>query len=88
VGYADLQGSYNVDRRKSYNLSLSEMRAASVTEVINDYVQELEKNFSLLVEIKHEGKGEEPPPGLVDLEKVNNPDRRICTISSYVIPIF
>ncbi|MGK7394693.1 MAG: OmpA family protein [Candidatus Cyclobacteriaceae bacterium M3_2C_046] len=88
VGYADLQGSYNIDRRKSYNLSLSEKRAASVKEVIQEYLRALENDYALEVELQHEGKGEEPPPGLVDIEKVNNPDRRICTISSYVIPVF
>ncbi|MFW5700677.1 MAG: OmpA family protein [Cyclobacteriaceae bacterium] len=88
VGYADLQGSYNIERRKNFNLSLSEKRAASVREVIQKYLKKLENKHALNIELQHEGKGEEPPPGLADLDKVNNPDRRICTISSYVIPLF
>jgi len=88
VGYADLQGSYNIERRKSFNLSLSEKRAASVREVIQKHLKSLENKHALNIELQHEGKGEEPPPGLADLDKVNNPDRRICTISSYVIPLF
>ncbi len=88
VGYADLQGSYNIERRKSFNLSLSEKRAASVREVIQKHLKILENKHALNIELQHEGKGEEPPPGLADLDKVNNPDRRICTISSYVIPLF
>ncbi len=88
IGYADLQGSANVVKRKQNNLELSEKRAASVMHVLDQYLDQLKSKYMLQVDIEHEGKGEEAPPGLPDVNKINNPDRRICIISSYVIPVF
>jgi outer membrane protein OmpA-like peptidoglycan-associated protein len=88
VGYADLQGSANVDRRKQNNLTLSEKRAESVQNILDAHLDQLKSKYMLQVDIEHEGKGEESPPGLADVDKIDNPDRRICIISSYVIPVF
>lgn len=88
AGYADLQGSFNIKRRRKSNLILSEKRAESVKNILQKYLLPLKEKYNLELDLASEGKGEEPPPGLQDLTKINNPDRRICTISSYVIPIF
>jgi outer membrane protein OmpA-like peptidoglycan-associated protein len=88
VGYADLQGSSNVEKRKQNNLELSEKRAESVMKTLDEFLDQLKSEYMLQVDIEHEGKGEEAPPGLTDMNRINNPDRRICIISSYVIPVF
>ncbi|NBC84218.1 MAG: OmpA family protein [Bacteroidetes bacterium] len=88
VGYADLQGSQNKSVRQKNNLQLSEKRAKEVKDIIESYLNELNSTYKLQIIIDHQGKGEELPPGVTDSHAVNNPDRRICIVSGYVIPVF
>jgi outer membrane protein OmpA-like peptidoglycan-associated protein len=87
TGHADLQGSTNLELRKKNNLSISEKRAEAVKSIVNSYLLEIKASQPIEIQIDSEGKGEEPPPGLVDVNLINNPERRACFISGYVIPI-
>lgn len=90
VGYADLQGTSKLEVRQKNNLQISQKRADAVEKIIAEYMTEYQKENSAQIQIEMEsiGHGENPPPGLADLEMVNNPERRACFISCYVIPIF
>lgn len=87
TGHADLQGSTNLELRKKNNLAISEKRAEAVKSIINSYLIEIKASQPIEIQIDSEGKGEEPPPGLVDVSLINNPERRACFISGYVIPV-
>lgn len=87
-GYADLQGSANIERRKQYNLDLSAKRAKAVAEVVLQELNNLKGEHNIEIELTHAGRGEEPPPGIEDLTLRNNPNRRVCIVSTYVIPVF
>jgi len=87
-GYADLQGSANEEQRRAYNLLLSTKRAEAVAEIIAQELNKLKQNHNIDIELTHAGRGEEPPPGIEDLTLRNNPNRRICIVSTYVIPVF
>jgi outer membrane protein OmpA-like peptidoglycan-associated protein len=87
TGHADLQGSTNLELRKKNNLAISEKRAEAVKSIINNYLLEIKTTQAIEIQIDSEGKGEEPPPGLLDVNLINNPERRACFISGYVIPI-
>jgi len=87
-GYADLQGSANEERRKEFNLLLSSKRAEAVAEIITRELNKLKQDHNIEIELTHAGRGEEPPPGIEDLTIRNNPNRRICIVSTYVIPVF
>lgn len=88
VGYADLQGPANIELRRNSNLALSEKRAESVKNSVMKYLEELNKSNDLDIQVESEGKGEVAPPGLTDEALINNPERRVCFISGYIIPVF
>jgi len=88
IGYADLQGSPNIELRQNKNLAISKKRAESVKNIVGLYLEELKKKHQIQIQIEFEGKGEEAPPKLTDISLINNPDRRVCYISGYVIPVF
>ncbi len=88
TGYADLQGSTNVEQRKKYNFELSNERANSVRVYFESKLTEIAKTEKLDIKLKAIGKGEEPPIGLKNTVKIDNPERRICVITLGVIPTF
>ncbi len=87
-GYADLQGAADEERRKKSNLELSENRAEAVAQVLRRELNKLKEQHNIELELTHTGRGEEPPPGIEDHTLRNNPNRRICIVSTYVIPVF
>jgi outer membrane protein OmpA-like peptidoglycan-associated protein len=87
-GYADLQGTANEQERKTSNLKLSEKRAKAVANVLLQELNNLKNEHLVDIELTHSGRGEEPPPGIKDLTLRNNPNRRVCIMSTYVIPVF
>lgn len=84
IGYADLQGSSNIDARKQKNIELSENRAKIVANNINTEINKLKSKYNIEVKIVNIGLGEELPPNVTDDKTVNNPKRRICMISTNV----
>jgi outer membrane protein OmpA-like peptidoglycan-associated protein len=88
TGYADLQGSVNVEHRMKNNLELSNNRAKSVRDYFENKLNEIAKNENIEIKIKSVGRGEELPVGVKDTTKIDNPERRICVITIGVIPTF
>ena len=85
-GYSDLQGSGNATDRAEKNLELSKKRAAAVAAEFEKQLAELNTKLKLTYNVKFYGQGESLPPKQVENGKVNNPDRRITTISMVVGP--
>jgi outer membrane protein OmpA-like peptidoglycan-associated protein len=85
-GYSDLQGSGNAADRAEKNLELSKKRAAAVAAEFEKQLAELNTKLKLTYNVKFYGQGESLPPKQVENGKVNNPDRRITTISMVVGP--
>ena len=85
-GYSDLQGSGNATDRAEKNLELSKKRAAAVAAEFEKQLTELNTKLKLTYNVKFYGQGENLPPKQVENGKVNNPDRRITTISMVVGP--
>jgi len=85
-GYSDLQGTGNATERSEKNLELSKKRAAAVAAEFEKQLAELNTKLKLTYNVKFYGQGENLPPKQVDNGKVNNPDRRITTISMVVGP--
>ena len=85
-GYADKQGVRDDRKRQTSNTELSRERAASVEGIIREQLEQLKANYPIAVEISPEGHGEALPPGVEDNGKSNDPRRRICMVSAYVIP--
>ena len=85
-GYSDLQGTGNASERSEKNLELSKKRAAAVAAEFEKQLAELNAKLKLTYNVKFYGQGENLPPKQVDNGKVNNPDRRITTISMVVGP--
>ena len=85
-GYSDLQGTGNATERSEKNLELSKKRAAAVAAEFEKQLAELNAKLKLTYNVKFYGQGENLPPKQVDNGKVNNPDRRITTISMVVGP--
>lgn len=85
-GYSDLQGAGNATERSEKNLELSKKRAAAVAAEFEKQLAELNAKLKLTYNVKFYGQGENLPPKQVDNGKVNNPDRRITTISMVVGP--
>jgi len=85
-GYSDLQGTGNASERSEKNLELSKKRAAAVAAEFEKQLAELNTKLKLTYNVKFYGQGENLPPKQVDNGKVNNPDRRITTISMVVGP--
>ncbi|MBL7800035.1 MAG: OmpA family protein [Chitinophagales bacterium] len=88
TGYADLQGSTNTEQRIKYNLELSNERANAVRSYFEFRLTEIAKTEKIEIKLKAVGKGEEPPVGLKNTTKIDNPERRICVITLGVIPTF
>ena len=80
-GYADKQGS------KENNLKLSATRAEEVREAFIGELKKISKKYSIVYSVNFEGKGEELPPGAIDLGKDNDPKRRVCIITSVLGPM-
>jgi outer membrane protein OmpA-like peptidoglycan-associated protein len=81
-GYADQQGALNT------NLKLSADRAKEVKKLITEKLNDLVVKRGLKIvfdKIYSDGHGEELPPG-VQPKGQNDPNRRICLISSVVGP--
>ena len=85
-GYSDLQGAGNATDRAEKNLELSKKRAAAVAAEFEKQLAELNTKLKLTYNVKFYGQGESLPPKQVENGKVNNPDRRITTISMVVGP--
>jgi outer membrane protein OmpA-like peptidoglycan-associated protein len=85
-GYSDLQGTGNASERSEKNLELSKKRAAAVAVEFEKQLSELNAKLKLTYNVKFYGQGESLPPKQVENGKVNNPDRRITTISMVVGP--
>ena len=85
-GYSDLQGAGNATERSEKNLELSKKRAAAVAAEFEKQLAELNAKLKLTYNVKFYGQGENLPPKQVENGKVNNPDRRITTISMVVGP--
>ncbi len=85
-GYSDLQGSGNATDRAEKNLELSKKRAAAVAAEFEKQLTELNTKLKLTYNVKFYGQGENLPPKQVENGKVNNPDRRITTVSMVVGP--
>jgi outer membrane protein OmpA-like peptidoglycan-associated protein len=85
-GYSDLQGTGNASERSEKNLELSKKRAAAVAAEFEKQLAELNTKLKLTYNVKFYGQGENLPPKQVENGKVNNPDRRITTISMVVGP--
>ena len=85
-GYSDLQGAGNATDRAEKNLELSKKRAAAVAVEFEKQLAELNTKLKLTYNVKFYGQGENLPPKQVENGKVNNPDRRITTISMVVGP--
>ncbi|MCF8329760.1 MAG: hypothetical protein K9I37_05435 [Crocinitomicaceae bacterium] len=85
-GYSDLQGTGNASERSEKNLELSKKRAAAVAVEFEKQLTELNTKLKLTYNVKFYGQGENLPPKQVENGKVNNPDRRITTISMVVGP--
>ena len=85
-GYSDLQGTGNATERSEKNLELSKKRAAAVAAEFEKQLAELNTKLKLTYNVKFYGQGENLPPKQVENGKVNNPDRRITTISMVVGP--
>ena len=85
-GYSDLQGAGNATERSEKNLELSKKRAAAVAAEFEKQLAELNTKLKLTYNVKFYGQGENLPPKQVENGKVNNPDRRITTISMVVGP--
>ena len=85
-GYSDLQGTGNATERSEKNLELSKKRAAAVAAEFEKQLAELNAKLKLTYNVKFYGQGENLPPKQVENGKVNNPDRRITTISMVVGP--
>ena len=85
-GYSDLQGAGNATDRAEKNLELSKKRAAAVAAEFEKQLAELNTKLKLTYNVKFYGQGENLPPKQVENGKVNNPDRRITTISMVVGP--
>jgi len=84
VGYADLQGASNINLRKKTNLDLSEKRSATVANFLNDELTRLKDNYNIEIRLINKGLGEELPPNIKDTWSIDNPNRRICLISTNV----
>jgi outer membrane protein OmpA-like peptidoglycan-associated protein len=85
-GYADKQGAKDDRRRQATNLELSQKRAAAVEAIIRAQLEQIKGGNLLSIEIVPEGHGESLPPGVDDNGKANDPRRRICMVSAYVVP--
>ena len=85
-GYSDLQGTGNASERSEKNLELSKKRAAAVAAEFEKQLAELNAKLKLTYNVKFYGQGENLPPKQVENGNVNNPDRRITTISMVVGP--
>ena len=85
-GYSDLQGAGNAAERSEKNLELSKKRAAAVAVEFEKQLAELNTKLKLTYNVKFYGQGENLPPKQVENGRVNNPDRRITTISMVVGP--
>lgn len=91
-GFTDSSGflSDRGDRRKRavLNQRLSELRAKSVNDYLNQSLTSKLKPYAQKVFIQHGkvmGKGEEMPAGVAASSLVNNPQRRICQIFSTAV---
>jgi len=91
-GYTDSSGflSDRGDRRKRavLNQRLSELRAKSVNDHLNQSLSARMRPYLQKVSLQHGkvmGKGEELPAGVAASSHVNNPQRRICQIFSTAV---
>lgn len=91
-GYTDSSGFLsdggNRQKRMVLNQRLSELRAKSVSNYLNQSLSSRIKSYSQKVSIQHGkvmGKGEELPAGVTASSHVNNPQRRICQIFSTAV---
>lgn len=81
-GYADTQAFYEgqpLPERKAQNLKISQSRAES----LGNYLQDKLKSWVSSVETEFIGHGEDLPPG-VEAGPVDDPKRRICTLSMLI----
>jgi len=85
-GYSDLQGAGSAEVRAVRNKELSEKRAAAVAAEFEKQLTALKTKMNLTYLVKFFGQGENLPPQQVDNGKINNPSRRVTTISMVVGP--
>lgn len=85
-GYSDLQGAGSAEVRAARNKELSEKRAAAVAAEFEKQLTALKTKMNLTYLVKFFGQGENLPPQQVDNGKINNPSRRVTTISMVVGP--
>ena len=85
-GYSDLQGTGNVKARAERNQALSEQRAAAVAAEFEKQLSGLKTKLNLTYNVTFSGQGENLPPQQIDNGKLNNPSRRVTTISMVVGP--
>ena len=85
-GYSDLQGVGNEKARTERNQDLSEKRAAAVAAEFEKQLTVLKTKLNLTYSVTFFGMGENLPPQQIDNGKLNNPNRRITTVSMVVGP--
>ena len=86
-GYADLQGSMDMETRKKSNLDLSEKRAKAVSDELSVQLSILKTKYNLNFDIQSKGRGEELPyDNLPASKKGESAARRISSISLVVGP--
>jgi len=85
-GYSDLQGVGNEKARSERNQDLSEKRAAAVAAEFEKQLTDLKTKLNLTYSVTFFGMGENLPPQQIDNGKLNNPSRRITTVSMVVGP--
>lgn len=85
-GYSDLQGVGNEKARTERNQDLSEKRAAAVASEFEKQLTVLKTKLNLTYSVTFFGMGENLPPQQIDNGKLNNPNRRITTVSMVVGP--
>jgi outer membrane protein OmpA-like peptidoglycan-associated protein len=81
-----LQGTGNVKARAERNQALSEQRAAAVAAEFEKQLSGLKSKLNLTYNVTFFGQGENLPPQQIDNGKLNNPSRRVTTISMVVGP--
>ncbi len=72
-----------VELRKFLNRRLSEFRAATLGEFLEQCLQDVQPGIR--IEWHGTGLGEEFPPGISSSEQLSDPRRRICKIYTYVL---
>ena len=85
-GYSDLQGVGNEKARTERNQDLSEKRAAAVASEFEKQLTVLKTKLNFTYSVTFFGMGENLPPQQIDNGKLNNPNRRITTVSMVVGP--